>query len=219
MERQSFVAYFRVSTTQQGNSGLGLSAQKEAVTRFAGERGEIIAEFEEIESGKRNDRPALFEAIKLCRRRKATLLVAKLDRLARNVAFIAALMESGVDFIAVDNPHANRLTIHVLSAMAEYERELIAERTKAGLRQAKARGVKLGNPTLSKVAQKGADSIKADAETRAQHVLPIIDHIRRSGVTSLRGIASVLNARGIKTARGGEWHQATVKRVLERASP
>src|SRR5262245_46589441 len=141
-----YVAYYRVSTVRQGQSGLGLEAQQAAVAAFC----EPIESFTEVESGKRSDnRPQLALAITACRRLKATLIVAKLDRLARNVAFVSTLMESGVDFVAADNPHATRLTVHILAAVAEHEREMISQRTKAALAAAKARGVRLGNPRLS----------------------------------------------------------------------
>src|SRR4051812_41758138 len=147
MAQGKFVAYYRVSTTRQGQSGLGLEAQRKAVTDFLdGGHWQLVAEAVEVESGKRSDRPKLQEALRLCRLHGATLVIAKLDRLARNVAFISNLMESGVDFVAVDFPQANRLTVHILAAVAEHEREMIAQRTKAALAAAKARGVKLGNP-------------------------------------------------------------------------
>src|SRR5262245_2711635 len=140
-----FVAYYRVSTDRQGKSGLGLDAQKKAVLDYLnGGSWELVAEHTEIESGKNNERPALTKAIEACRRHKATLVIARLDRLSRNVAFIAALMDSGVAFVAVDNPHANKLTVHILAAVAEHEREMISERTKAALAAAKARGKRLG---------------------------------------------------------------------------
>jgi DNA invertase Pin-like site-specific DNA recombinase len=143
-----FVAYFRVSTDRQGKSGLGLDAQRQAVMSYLdGGRWTLVAEFTEVESGKRDDnRPQLAAAIAACKRQKARLVIAKLDRLSRNLAFIAALMESGVEFVAVDNPHMNKLTIHILAAVAEHEREMISERTKAALQAAKARGKVLGNP-------------------------------------------------------------------------
>src|SRR5215470_7147974 len=144
-----FVSYYRVSTAQQGASGLGLEAQREAVSRHvAAAGGVLVGEFTEIESGKKNDRPQIAAALADCRLRRATLVIAKLDRLARNVAFISNLMESGVDFVACDNPHATRLTIHILAAVAEHEREMISTRTVAALAAAKARGIKLGNPQL-----------------------------------------------------------------------
>jgi DNA invertase Pin-like site-specific DNA recombinase len=141
------VAYYRVSTAKQGASGLGLEAQQMAVSEYVGRQGwELVGSFTEIESGKKADRPQLLKALEHCRRYKATLVIAKLDRLARNVAFVSNLMEAGTDFVAVDFPHANRLTIHILAAVAEHEREAISARTKAALAAAKARGVKLGNP-------------------------------------------------------------------------
>src|SRR5437868_1414451 len=141
-----FVAYFRVSTTRQGQSGLGLDAQRQAVRDYLGGQAEsqLLAEYTEIESGKRLDRPELHAALATCKRHKATLVIAKLDRLARNVAFIANLIEAGIEFVAVDNPHASRLMLHMLAAFAEHEREQISARTKAALAAAKARGVRLG---------------------------------------------------------------------------
>ena len=141
----NMIAYYRVSTKKQERSGLGLEGQKAAVAHFVGCQGaEVLAEYTEVETGKRSDRPALAKAIAQAKRSRATLVVAKLDRLARNVAFTSALMDSGVDFVACDNPHANRLTIHILAAVAEDEARRIAERTKAALEAAKRRGVKLG---------------------------------------------------------------------------
>src|SRR4051795_11943834 len=145
MAQSKFVAYYRVSTARQGQSGLGLEAQRKAVTDFLdGGDWQLVAEAVEVESGKRSDRPKLQEALRLCRLHGATLIIAKLDRLARNVAFISNLMESGVDFVAVDFPQANRLTVHILAAVAEHEREMIATRTKAALAAAKAHGRRLG---------------------------------------------------------------------------
>jgi DNA invertase Pin-like site-specific DNA recombinase len=145
MAQGKFVSYLRVSTARQGRSGLGLEAQREAVSVFLnGGRWKLVENVIEVESGKKNDRPELARALRLCRMKQATLLVAKLDRLARNVAFISALMESGVDFTAVDFPTANRLTVHVLAAVAEHEAAMISARTKAALAAAKRRGVKLG---------------------------------------------------------------------------
>src|SRR5271157_5318661 len=140
-DRGKFVAYFRVSTDRQGKSGLGLEAQRKAVLDYLdGGRWELVAEFTEIESGKRNDRPELVKALAACKKHKAKLVIAKLDRLSRNLAFIATLMDSGVEFIAVDNPHANKLTVHILAAVAQHEREIISARTSAALKAAKAPG-------------------------------------------------------------------------------
>ena len=142
-----FVAYYRVSTDRQGRSGLGLEAQQKAVTDYLnGGAWELVGEFVEVESGKKSNRPQLARAIETCRKRRARLVIAKLDRLSRNLAFVATLMDAGVEFVAVDNPHANRLTIHILAAVAEHEREAISERTKAALAAAKARGKRLGTP-------------------------------------------------------------------------
>jgi DNA invertase Pin-like site-specific DNA recombinase len=141
-----FIAYFRVSTDRQGKSGLGLAAQREAVMSYLdGGRWALVDEFTEVESGKRNERPELAKALAACKRQKAKLVIAKLDRLSRNLAFIATLMDSGVEFVAVDNPHANKLTIHILAAVAQHEREIISARTSAALKAAKARGRRLGN--------------------------------------------------------------------------
>ena len=148
-----FVAYYRVSTERQGASGLGLEAQQKAVRDYLnGGAWELCAEHVEVESGKNADRPELAKALAACRKHKARLVIAKLDRLSRNLAFVATLMDAGVEFTAVDNPHANKLTVHILAAVAQHEREMISERTTDALRAAKARGVKLGNPKLSEAA-------------------------------------------------------------------
>jgi DNA invertase Pin-like site-specific DNA recombinase len=178
----------------------------------------LVEEFTEIESGGRSDRPKLGEAIRAAKRHKAVLVIAKLDRLARNVAFIANLMESGVEFVAVDMPMANKLTIHILAAVAEHERELISQRTKAALRAAKARGARLGNSTNIGTAQRNSRRVRAEAADRfAMNALPVIRQVQSAGVRSLHGIAASLNARGVPTARGGEWRPSQVKRVIERA--
>jgi len=217
--RGKFVAYFRVSTDKQGKSGLGLEAQRQAVLQFLdGGQWSLVGEFTEIESGKRNERPELEKALAACKRQKAKLVIAKLDRLSRNLAFIATLMDSGVEFIAVDNPHANKLTIHILAAVAQHEREMIAQRTKDALQAAKARGVVLGNPRLADVRDRAVASLKADADRFAKNVAPIIREIQSSGITSRRGIARSLNARGVNTARGGEWTAVQVGSILQRVS-
>lgn len=214
----NFVAYYRVSTDKQGKSGLGLEAQRVAVEDFLdGGNWELVEEYTEIESGCRKDRPELERAMAACRKHKATLVIAKLDRLARNVAFVANLMESGVEFVAVDMPQANKLTVHILAAVAEHERAMISQRTKDALAAAKARGVKLGNPNIAMARAKGQLVIKSKADKHAQNILPVITAIRDAGVTSLRGIANALNQRGIETARGGSWHAASVGRIIQRA--
>ena len=211
-----FVGYFRVSTDRQGRSGLGLEAQREAVTSYICGRGEMLTEFTEIESGKKNNRPALADALALCRRQRATLLIARLDRLARSVAFISNLMDSGVDFVAVDMPEANRLTMHILAAVAEYEREAISQRTKVALQAAKARGVKLGNPRAGEAVPFAQQAIQASANRFADSVAPLIQKMRDEGM-SYAAIAAELDTRSIQTARGGSWYPATVRNVLQRS--
>jgi DNA invertase Pin-like site-specific DNA recombinase len=177
----------------------------------------MVAEFTEIESGKRSDRPQLTAALVACKRHRAKLVIAKLDRLSRNLAFIATLMDSGVEFVAVDNPHANKLTVHILAAVAQHEREMIAQRTKDALAAAKARGVTLGNPRLAVARDKANAASIAAADAFAANVRPIIREIQASGVQSLRGIARALTARGIKTARGGQWNAVQVGDIINRS--
>ena len=230
MAAGKFISYLRVSTQQQGKSGLGLEAQRESVADYLnGGRWKLVEEVVEVESGKRSDRPQLARALSLCRVHRATLLVAKLDRLARNVAFISALMEAGVAFQAVDLPNANNLTVHIMAAMAEYEAKAISERTKVALAVAKARGTKLGFHSwkgdgkrweVKTVANKGnTESARVRAEhasKRASDLMPVVDAIRAEGATSLRQIATALNDRRIPTARGGEWSAVQVQRLLTR---
>ena len=200
-----------MSTDRQGQSGLGLEAQRTSVAGYVAGRS-LIAEFTEVESGKRSDnRPQLAAALDLCRRRKAVLVIAKLDRLARNVHFISGLMESGAEFVAVDMPYANKLTLHLMAAFAEFEREQISARTKAALAAAKARGVKLGNPTGDNSAANAASTAKA-AAFRAT-VLPIVTELAGQGV-SCRGIAREVNRRGIRTMRGKDWGVQQISRLL-----
>jgi DNA invertase Pin-like site-specific DNA recombinase len=219
-----FVAYYRVSTDKQGASGLGLEAQQEAVERHVrAAGGRILDVFREVESGKKNDRPQILAAIAACRSRRATLVIAKLDRLARNVAFVSNLMEAGIEFVACDNPHASRLTIHILAAVAEHEREMISARTRAALQAAKARGVKLGNPKLRAgdgAAVSQATEIRvAKAAQHARDVLPAILAARKAGCANHSQIAEALTARGIRTPAGGDvWHPVQVARILKRTS-
>ncbi len=221
MANGRYIAYYRVSTEKQGKSGLGLEAQREAVLSYLnGGRWKLVDEFTEVESGKRNDRPALASALSLCRIHNATLIIAKLDRLARNVAFISNLMESGVEFTAVDFPQANRLTVHILAAVAEHEATMISQRTKAALAAAKARGVVLGGDrgTIGSQSAKGVKASAAvrqgKAEKRASDLMPVIQAIRTEGASSLREIAAALTERGIPASKGGQWSAVQVQRVL-----
>jgi DNA invertase Pin-like site-specific DNA recombinase len=208
-----FIAYYRVSTDRQGRSGLGLEAQRAAVGRYlAGIGGILKAEHTEVETGRRNDRPELQKALAACRKHKARLVIAKLDRLSRNVAFIATMMDAGVEFVACDNPHATRLTLHILAAVAEHEREMISARTKAALQAAKARGVRLGRN-----AERLAPANRAAALDHANQIKGVLAELNRSGMTN-REIAAELTARGITTPRGGRWHPQTVRRVMERVA-
>lgn len=221
MAEGKFVAYYRVSTARQGRSGLGLEAQQQAVRDYLnGGAWELVAEMVEVESGTKADRPKLIEALQLCRIHRATLVIAKLDRLARNVAFISNLMESRVEFVAVDFPSANRLTVHVLSAVAEHEARMISERTKAALRAAKARGVKLGGDrgNLPSVAMRGAvasASVRQDrTRERAIDLASVVRPLLSDGL-SLRAIAKQLNQDSIPAPRGGSWSAVQVSRVAE----
>ncbi len=220
----TYVGYYRVSTDRQGRSGLGLDAQRSAVANYLdGGNWTLLDTFTEVESGRRNDRPELAKALDLCRRRKATLVIAKLDRLARNVAFIANLMDADVDVVAVDMPEANRFTLHIMAAMAEHEAAQVSQRTKAALKAAKARGRKLGWSIPSRCGEQAQASLKgvlgnrARADQFAANVLPVIRDIERAGVTTLQGIAEALNARGIKTARSRRWYASTIRNLLIRA--
>jgi DNA invertase Pin-like site-specific DNA recombinase len=215
IKTRRYIAYFRVSTPRQGRSGLGLEAQQQAVNVFLHGHGELIIEsFTEIESGRKNDRPQLAAALDACRRHKAALLIAKLDRLARNVHFISGLMESGVEFVAVDMPEANRLTIHILAAVAEHEREITSQRTKTALQAAKARGTKLGSPDPTKGAAIRSQVLQAKASRFAANTLPVIRGLQATGITSYKALARALNARGIPTANRRKWYGTTVKNLL-----
>lgn len=223
-DRSQFVAYYRVSTDRQGRSGLGLDAQREAVHNFLGQRPHtLIEELVEVESGRNADRPQLAEAFALCRLHRATLIIAKLDRLARSVAFVSNILDSGVDFVAADFPEANRLTIHILSAVAEHEARMISERTKAALSAARARGIILGGDrgNLPGVAAKGAlASAKVRSQRaaeRARDLMPVITHLRDAG-HSFAAVATELEQRGIPAARGGIWTGQKVSRLVHRVA-
>ena len=209
---QRWVSYLRVSTEKQGASGLGLEAQREAVTAFASSRcGEIIADYVEVESGKRDDRPALARAIAHAKRVGATLLIAKLDRLARSVALISSLMDTGVDFVAADMPDANRFVLHIMSAVAEYEREQISARTKAALAAAKARGVKLGTNGRAL-----ADQAIREATEFARPLEVDVRDIIAGGARNVRDVAAGLNARGIPARLGGLWWPSNTAILIKR---
>ena len=208
------IAYYRVSTDRQGKSGLGLEAQNETVKQFATfKQWELIGEFTEIESGKKNNRPQLQEALKQCLKQKAVLVIAKLDRLGRNVAFISSLMESKVEFVAVDNPHANRLMLHLLAAFAEHEREQISTRTKEALKVAKNRGIILGKYGRNVLSQQ---NIKL-ADDFAETMIPIISELRSDGFITLRALRDELNNRSISSFRKDcQWHLDTVFNITKR---
>ena len=225
------IAYYRVSTKRQGESGLGLEGQKTAVEAYSRQTGaRILASYREVESGKRADRPELARALAHAKRSRAVLVVAKLDRLARNVAFLAAVMDSGVDFIACDNAAANRLTLHILAAVAEAEAKAISERTKAALAAAKARGTRLGSARpdhwkgnekarlagLARGRSISAKVISDAARDAYSDLLPTMQELRDAG-KSLQAIADDLNAQGHTTRRGKPWNPVQVARVLDRA--
>jgi len=222
---KTYVAYLRVSTNKQGVDGLGMAAQEQAIKAY---NGNVIAKFTEVESGRRKDRPELIKAIEHCKLTGSTLIVAKLDRLARNVHFISSLMESKVDFVCCDFPEASPFTLHIMSAVAEHEAKVISARTKAALTQKKrwykenedklkANGMRyrLGNPNLTPEGRgigttRGIQTIKEKATEDAKRVLPTIQALQDKGL-SLRGIASELNAMNVKTPRGKMWTATAVK--------
>jgi DNA invertase Pin-like site-specific DNA recombinase len=221
---QKFISYIRVSTREQGASGLGLEGQQAAVSAHASSvGGTILKEYQEVESGKRTDRPELAKALAHAKRARATLVIAKLDRLARNVHFLSGMMESGVDFVACDNPNANRLTLHILAAVAEEETRRIAERTKAALAAYKARGGTLGgarpeHPGLTREARLEGTRAAALAATMGKRsayedLLPEVVGMREQGL-SLRAIARRLDEDGYTTRQGKAWNPQQVSRVL-----
>lgn len=227
METIKYTAYYRVSTKQQGNSGLGLEAQKTAVANFIKSRGaiEVPPPFTEIESGKNDARPELRKAIDYCKKSGATLLIAKLDRLSRNASFIFQLRDelqkANVDFIACDLPEANTLTLGIMASMAQHEAEIISQRTKAGLAEAKRKGVKLGNPdNLTPEAKAKAHktiSDKARNDTNVRHAFHFIAPLRKAG-QSFASIAKQLNSEGYRTRTGKDFHAIQVKRIFDRLS-
>lgn len=220
--RADFVAYYRVSTDRQGESGLGLEAQRKAIADFLnGGAWNLIGEFTEVESGKRSDnRPQLAAALDLCRRKRATLVIAKLDRLSRNVAFIATLLDSNVKVKCADMPEADRTMLQMLAVFAEHERRMISQRTKAALQAARARGVKLGGPNkrqMRAASKLGAARNRQLADEYASRMLPMLRELMNGG-SSMSAAARLLNQRGIKTRKGCEWSAAQISNVLRRAA-
>lgn len=227
----NYVAYLRVSTAKQGRSGLGREAQEATINAFLREGDRLLQPpYEEIESGKRDDRPELVKALNRCKLTGATLLVAKLDRLSRNVAFIATLQEAGTKFVAADMPEANELTIHIMAAMAQHERKAISRRTKDALAAAKARGTKLGgwreygeeHPLHGQARQPvdhtlGTAAKQEKASAFNASVRQAISEIQAEGATSLSHIAQALNEQGVRTRRGGRWQATQVARVMRAA--
>ena len=202
------IAYFRVSTQRQGQSGLGLEAQQHALSGY-----DLEASYTEIESGKRTDRPELARALAHCKDIGATLVIAKLDRLARNVHFITGLLEAGVPIECADMPEADRTFLQMAAVFAEWEGRRISERTKAALAAAKRRGVKLGSPNPAKGGAATA-GLRKDATAKvAPQAMPVITALRNAG-QSLRAIASALNDAGIPTAMGGQWHASSVRNLI-----
>ena len=223
MAKGRYVSYLRVSTDRQGKSGLGLDAQRRAVADFLnGGRWDLIAEFVEVESGKQDNRPKLAKALALCRLHNATLVIAKLDRLSRDAAFLLGLQKAGVRFVAADMPEANELVVGIMAVVAQAERKMISARTKAALAAAKAKGVQLGKSENLRNQDRGRVRGRARraeiASERVADLRPILADVQASGASSLRQIAAGLNQRGIPTAQGGVWSAVQVKRVLERVS-
>ena len=221
----SIVSYLRVSTARQGQSGLGLDGQRAAIAGYCAVTGSQIAkEFVEVESGKRNDRAVLRDALAYAKRTRSRLVIGKLDRLARNVAFIANLMESDVEFVALDVPGANRLLLHVMASVAEAEGRAISDRTIVALREAKARGVKLGaadprsrnltSEAASKGAPLGAKAMREKARAHYAEAIPVVAHLRSSGL-SFAAIAAKMNDDGYRSQSGKAWTPMTAKRVSD----
>jgi len=220
MASGKFVSYLRVSTAKQGATGLGIEAQRAAVAQFLnGGRWQLITEVVEVESGKRDDRPKLAEALKLCRIHNATLVIARLDRLSRDASFLIGLQKSGVRFVAADMPEANEMVVGIMAVIAQAERKKISTNTRAALAEAKKRGVKMGGfrghvPT----AEQRHDALAArqgHATARASDLLPTVRQLQAQGVTSLNGLARALSEKGIETARGSsKWSAVQVQRLL-----
>jgi DNA invertase Pin-like site-specific DNA recombinase len=218
------VAYERVSTARQGRSGLGLEAQRKAIGAFAASKeARVLGRFTEVESGRKDDRPELDKALALARITGSTLVIAKLDRLSRNAAFLLTLRDSGVGFLACDMPEANDLTVGIMALVAQQEPEAISRRTKEALAAARVRGVILGNPkgaaALRRAGMGGValrEAVARNADEFAIALRPVIEAIRAEGYSTLRAIAEQLNCRGIATRRGGRWQVSNVRNLLAR---
>ena len=218
------VAYHRVSTAKQGSSGLGLEAQQASIEAYSDRIGaSLVASFTEVESGKNNDRPQLQKALHHAKVTGSTLVIAKLDRLSRNAAFLLTLRDSGVKFVAADMPEANNITVGIMALVAQEEREATSRRTKEALKAAKARGTKLGNPNgaaallrAGKGNAAGVEAVKAQAQDYAQEMRPVLENLQAQGKTSLGALAEALNGGGYRTPRGGSWHKTSVKNLLGR---
>jgi DNA invertase Pin-like site-specific DNA recombinase len=223
MADRAIITYIRVSTSQQGRSGLGIEAQRAALNNFAQAEGfEVVREFVEVETGKGADamerRPQLKAALAAARKQRCQVAVAKLDRLSRDVHFISGLMAHKVPFLVAElGSDVDPFVLHLFAALAEKERALISTRTRQALEAAKTRGVALGNPKLHVARRSAVEAVTAEAERFAANVLPIIREAQKAGATTLRDIAAALNARGVATARGGQWHAKSVSNILERA--
>ena len=221
MTKQQIIAYLRVSTEAQGRTGLGIEAQRQLVANYAKQTdSQIVREYVEVESGKIDDRPELNAAIRDSRRTGATLVVAKLDRLSRNATFLLTfddmVKRAGIDLHVCDQPHLDRFMLGIHALIAERERHMISERTKAALAAAKARGVRLGTRDGKRLSEAGSAARRLKAKQHAMNVLPVISQIQATGATTYRSIAEALNARGVMTQQGGEWHPASVRRVMMR---
>ena len=221
---KKIVCYLRVSTARQGASGLGLEAQLLAVQQYAASvQGEIIATFTEVETGKLNARPQLQQALHLAKVTGATLVIAKLDRLSRNAAFLMTLQDAGVKFVAADLPQANTLTVGIMALVAQQEAEAISKRTKEALQAARQRGAVLGNPNGAAALRRAAQgntaavaTIRNQADNHAANLRPVLEALRGEGITSLGAIAGALNERGMLTPRGGKWHKTSVSNLKTR---
>jgi DNA invertase Pin-like site-specific DNA recombinase len=224
MSKREIITYIRVSTSQQGRSGLGIEAQRQALCQFAHAEGlELMGEYVEVETGKGTDaldrRPQLKAALATAKRLKCNVAVAKLDRLSRDVHFISGLMAHRVPFVVAElGADVDPFVLHLFAALAEKERSLISSRTRQALAAAKARGVVLGSPKLHLARDSASVAVKAEADRHAANVLPIVKEAQKAGARTLRAVAEALNARGVPTARGGEWHPMSVKNLLDRSA-